>query len=137
MSERLLLDTCAMIWISQAETIDTAAAELIAIAETDGTLSISAMSAWELGMLVAKGRLPSRKPPLRWFAEFVEASGVKVEDATPDILIASSYLPSPIHNDPVDRILIATARESDFTILTRDRAILKYGELGHVRAIHC
>ncbi|MBU4528557.1 MAG: type II toxin-antitoxin system VapC family toxin [Hoeflea sp.] len=137
MGERLILDTCAMIWISQDEKIDETAAELVDAAALDNSLSISAMSAWEMGMLVAKGRLPSRIPPLRWFNEFLDVSGVKIEDALPDILVASSFLPAPIHNDPMDRILIATARERDLTIVTRDRAILTYGALGHVKTLPC
>ena len=126
-----------MIWISQDQQIDDTAAELIDAAALDNLLSISAMSAWELGMLVAKGRLPSRLSPLRWFNEFLEVSGVNIEDAVPDILVASSFLPQPIHNDPMDRILIATARERDLTIVTRDRAILTYGALGHVKTLPC
>ena len=46
--------------------------------------------------------------------------------------VDSSFLPTPLHNDPADRILIATAREHDLTIITRDRAILAYGAAGHV-----
>lgn len=137
MGDRLLLDTCAMIWISQDQPVDETAAELIDAAALDNTLSISAMSAWELGMLVAKGRLPSRMSPLRWFNEFLDVSGVRIEEAVPDILVASSFLPQPIHNDPMDRILIATARERDLTIVTRDRAILTYGALGHVKTLPC
>jgi len=46
-------------------------------------------------------------------------------------------LPQLIHKDPIDRILIATARENDLTIITRDRAILSYGAAGHVRTLAC
>jgi PIN domain nuclease of toxin-antitoxin system len=49
----------------------------------------------------------------------------------------SSYLPAPVHNDPTDRIIIATAREHDLTIITRDRAILAYGAAGHVKTLVC
>ncbi|MNF14334.1 hypothetical protein D3C80_2165180 [compost metagenome] len=51
--------------------------------------------------------------------------------------MASSNLLQPVHNDPIDRILIATAREYDLTIITRDRAILDYGAAGHVRTLAC
>lgn len=134
MTERLVLDTCAMIWISQGEPVAEDALEAI---EAGGRVSLSAMSAWELGVLVAKGRLASIKPPLRWFNEFVETGGIVVEAVTPEILVSSSYLPMPVHNDPMDRILIATAREHDLRIVTRDRAILAYGEAGHVKTLAC
>lgn len=42
-----------------------------------------------------------------------------------------------LNNDPIDRILIATAREHDLTIITRDRAILAYGAAGHVKTLAC
>jgi PIN domain nuclease of toxin-antitoxin system len=46
-------------------------------------------------------------------------------------------LPGPVHGDPADRILIATARALDLTIVTRDSAILDYSARGHVRALPC
>lgn len=100
-------------------------------------LSVSAMSAWEIGMLISKKRLPTTKTALSWFTGFVEAVGVEIREASPLVLVASSYLPTPIHNDPTDRILIATAREHDLTIITRDRAILTYGAAGHVKTLAC
>jgi PIN domain nuclease of toxin-antitoxin system len=95
------------------------------------------MTSWELGMLVSKGRLPTTKHPLKWFEEFVRSASVEVEPVNPPILVSASYLPTPIHNDPIDRILIATAREQNLTIVTRDRAILAYGSAGHVKTLAC
>ena len=88
-------------------------------------------------MLISKGRLPTTKSASNWFFTFASAGRVTIEPASPEILIASSFLPQPIHNDPTDRILIATAREHDLTIITRDRAILSYGALGHVKVLAC
>lgn len=88
-------------------------------------------------MLMSKGRLASSKPPLRWFNDFIENSSVVVQQLNVDVMIASSFLPTPVHNDPMDRILIATAREHELTIVTRDKAILAYGASGHVRTLAC
>ncbi|MFZ1681178.1 MAG: type II toxin-antitoxin system VapC family toxin [Rhizobiaceae bacterium] len=138
MADRLLLDTCAIIWISQDEKLDPAAMEAIAAAESASRpIYISIMSAWEVGMLMSKGRLASSKPPLRWFNDFIENSSVVVQQLNVDVMIASSFLPTPVHNDPMDRILIATAREHELTIVTRDKAILAYGASGHVRTLAC
>jgi PIN domain nuclease of toxin-antitoxin system len=54
-----------------------------------------------------------------------------------DLLIASSFLPGKPPRDPFDRIIIATARNYDCILLTRDRALLEYGEQGHVRVMAC
>ncbi|TCU04995.1 hypothetical protein [Rhizobium sullae] len=54
-----------------------------------------------------------------------------------DIFIASSFPPQSLHKDPIDRIIIATGREHDLTIMTRNRAILAYGAAGHVKTLAC
>ncbi len=111
---------------------------LHAVAEAAETgLSVSVFSAWEIGMLAARGKLSTSVTPLKWFDSFVEMSGAAVIDATPPILIGSSFLPGEPHGDPMDRILIATARDRALTILTRDRAILSYAAAGHVSALAC
>ncbi|MBP0615144.1 type II toxin-antitoxin system VapC family toxin [Jiella sp. KSK16Y-1] len=135
----MLLDTCAVIWLSQGVEVSDAATEAIAEARKsgDGGVRVSVMTAWELGMLVAKGRLPASLPADRWFEQFVRVGGVRVETVTPSILVASSFLPGTVHGDPMDRIIMATAREHGLTILTRDRGILSYSAAGYVRAIAC
>lgn len=138
MSERYLLDTCAVIWLMDGADMGDEALQRLATAEAaEEPVSISAMTAWEVGMLAAKNRLTSTREPLRWFENAVSQFAADVTDVSPCILVASSFLPQPIHNDPVDRILIATAREEDMTIVTRDRAILKYGAMGHVKVLEC
>lgn len=138
MAERLLLDTCAIIWMAHDEFIALEAKqEIIRTRRSGGIIAVSVMSAWEIGMLISRKRLPTTKPALSWFQDFARLGQVNIEQATPEVLIASSYLPEPIHNDPTDRILIATAREYDLTIVTRDRAILSYSAAGHVKTIAC
>ncbi len=138
MIERFLLDTCAIIWMVNDEWIsETVRMTLDNMPPHGDQLCVSAMSAWEIGMLIGKGRLPTTKSAISWFNDFVDEVEVPVLPASPEILIASSLLPQPIHNDPIDRILIATARENDLTIITRDRAILSYGALGHVKVLAC
>jgi PIN domain nuclease of toxin-antitoxin system len=58
-------------------------------------------------------------------------------DLSPQILIASSFLPGKPPRDPADRIIIATARDLGATLITRDGLILKYAEEGQVSAIAC
>lgn len=88
-------------------------------------------------MLAAKGRLASPVSPYKWFEELIAIDGFELIPLTPDILIDSSFLPGTLHGDPADRIIIATARANDLTIVTRDRHILRYGQEGHVRVLEC
>lgn len=88
-------------------------------------------------MLLSKGRLTITREPKDWFDNAVGKMAAGVLGVTPELLLRSSFLPEPLHDDPADRILIATAREHDLTIITRDRAILSYGAAGHVRVLAC
>jgi PIN domain nuclease of toxin-antitoxin system len=100
-------------------------------------LFVSPITAWELGLLARKGRLPATVSPVDLFRSFVETDGVGIAQMSPEILVDSSFLPGEVHGDPADRIVIATARSDDLTIVTRDKAILSYAEQGYVRALAC
>jgi PIN domain nuclease of toxin-antitoxin system len=73
----------------------------------------------------------------RWFSNLFDAPGVQLADMSPDLLIASSFLPGKPPRDPADRIIAATARDLGATLVTRDRALLAYGEEGHVAVLEC
>lgn len=138
MTEGLLLDTCAIIWIALNEPIKPEAkAALNTAFASDQKVRVSPISAWELGLLSSKGRLPTARPPLAMFGEVIANPGVRVEPLSPEVLIDSSFLPGRLHNDPADRILIATARAYGLTLVTRDRAILDYGADGHLKILAC
>jgi PIN domain nuclease of toxin-antitoxin system len=135
---KLLLDTCAVIWMTEDMPITEAATEAMNNAATRKLpVLISPISAWERAMLVAKGRLRSPVPPKRWFERALALGGLELAPMSPDILADASFLPEPLHRDPADRIIIATARAMDLTIVTRDHLILDYSALGHVRALAC
>jgi PIN domain nuclease of toxin-antitoxin system len=102
-----------------------------------GTTYISPISAWEVGMLSAYGRLQLLIKPERWFGNLFEAPGVRLAEMSPDVLIASSYLPGKPPKDPMDRIIAATARDLGATLITRDRALLDYGKQGHIAVVAC
>lgn len=134
----LLLDTCAVVWIAEGETIAPPAMQALDAAHAAGVVVyVSPMSAWELGMLVARGRLRLLITPQRWFARLFELPHVRLADMSPDILIGSSFLPGDPPRDPVDRIIAATAREYGATLVTRDRALLAYGEQGQISVLGC
>lgn len=134
----ILLDTCALILLNQMTRMAEAAVEAMrAASEGRGATYISPISAWEIGMLTSRGRLQMLIRPERWFASLFEVPGVRLADMSPDLLIASCYLPGKPPNDPTDRIIAATARELGATLITRDRALLAYGEQGHVSVVEC
>ena len=133
----ILLDTCAAIWAAEPEGLSPGAQELIEQAERDRIpLFVSPISAWEMGMLVAKGRVALLASPQKWFSGLLEA-GVQLADMSPTILVEASFLPQSRLRDPADRVIAATARALGYRIMTRDRPILTYAAAGHVQAIAC
>ncbi|QDC08980.1 type II toxin-antitoxin system VapC family toxin [Oceanicola sp. D3] len=137
MSE-VLLDTCAVIWTGSGAEISEAAHNRLDAAREAGERSfVSPFTAWELGMLVARSRLRLTRAPADWFDDYVEQGEMTLAPLTPRILAESAALPGTPPSDPADRIIIATARSENLTILTRDRPILTYANEGHVRALAC
>jgi PIN domain nuclease of toxin-antitoxin system len=75
--------------------------------------------------------------PLSWYTQLLSRPGIKEASFSYAAAINASYLPAPIHSDPGDRMIIATAREMNVPVLTRDRKILAYAAAGHVQALSC
>jgi PIN domain nuclease of toxin-antitoxin system len=61
--------------------------------------------------------------------------GIRPAPLTPDISIDASYLPGDINGDPADRMIVATARQLNIPVVTRDARILAYARRGRVVAI--
>src|SRR3954447_8679696 len=134
----LLLDTNAAIWISQDQTLAPKAADAINAAHrADAAVFVSPITAWEVGLLMSLRRISLTFNPERWFQRLLDTPGVRLTALSPEILIASSFLPGKPPRDPADRILLATARDLGATLVTRDRALLAYGQSGLVSALAC
>lgn len=134
----LLWDTCAAIWISEQAELSKPALDLLAAAYTEGVpCYVSPISAWEVGLLASRGRLQLQIAPERWFQKLCESPGVKLAPMSPELLIASSFLPGKPPRDPADRIVAATARDLGATLMTRDSVLLDYGKQGHLSVVRC
>lgn len=134
----LLLDTCAAIWFLEDQSMSDAAFEALDDAlEARAAVYVSPITAWEVGLLAARGRIKLPATPELWFRRLVGVPGMTLADMSPDVLIASSSLPGVLPGDPADRILAATARQYGYTLVTRDRPLLDYAAQGHMRALAC
>ena len=133
----VLLDTHAMLWLDSGAAMSEASRAAIEEAAARGEVLASPVSAWEIGLLVAKGRIVLDLAAEGWFARFLGLPGVRLTPLTPAAAISSSFLPGAFHNDPADRLLVATARTVPATLVTRDARILAYAGAGHVRALAC
>ena len=137
MTGAVLLDTCATIFFMRGERIAKSAAAAVESAGIVHGILISPISAWEIGML--ERRAPGSFTPdaKSWFAKMLSHPGASLASLTPEIAIDSSHLPGQFHNDPADRLLVATARSLGVPIVTRDTKILDYGRSGHVKTLAC
>ena len=63
----ILLDTCALLWLANKQPMSSGATQALAEAERQsGGLTVSPISAWEIGQLAARGRLALPRHPLAW-----------------------------------------------------------------------
>jgi PIN domain nuclease of toxin-antitoxin system len=129
----LLLDTCAVLWLAGGTDIKPETRTKIA----DGKLHISPISAWEIANLVRKGRIALTMPAITWFRQAIGKMDATVPQLSVELLIESCGLPGYPPDDPADRIIIATAREADMIVVTRDKQILDYARAGHIRTLAC
>lgn len=132
----LLLDTHAWLWLeSDPGQIGKQAANRIARAARSGNLWVSVLSVWEIGMLVAKERIRLSMPVDEWVRQAAATPGMRMLGLSPEIALESTRLPDTPHGDPIDRMLVATARMHNLTLVTQDAKILAYARLGHLKAL--
>jgi PIN domain nuclease of toxin-antitoxin system len=134
----VLLDTCAAIWLMNRSPLSPASRAAIRTAQTANLgVYLSPFTAWEIGTLVAKGRLDLTLTPEVWFDSVLALPGVRLAALTPELLISSTALPGTPPADPADRIIAATARLYSYRIITRDTNLLGYAAQGHMLAMAC
>jgi PIN domain nuclease of toxin-antitoxin system len=137
MTEPVLLDTCAILYLAEDVMATPEVKASVEGAANANRLFVSPVSAWEIGRLAAAGKLALRIEPFTYFQRFLSLTGSHLADMGPEVLVASSFLPGHFHKDPMDRVLVETARRFDCTLVTRDHAILAYGKDGHVKTLAC
>jgi PIN domain nuclease of toxin-antitoxin system len=108
---------------------------LINHAAAAGQLRVSAISLWETALLASGGRVVLGQPLAQWMVAAVSAPGLSVEPLVPQVAVEAYSLPDAFHPDPADRLIVATARVVNATLMTRDQRILDYAAHGHLTAI--
>ena len=129
-----------LIWLfGSSDVLAPAALQAIRAAADLAALLISPVSGWEIGLLApaSAATLCSSPRHKAGSAIFSRRPGMRLAPLVHGTAISASYLPGHLHGDPADRLLIATARELDVPLVTRDQRILAYAAQGHVQAIAC
>jgi PIN domain nuclease of toxin-antitoxin system len=132
----LLLDTHVWLWLNAGSPdLSTKTRETINGAAAAGTLRIAAISLWEVALLASRGRIVLGKSIGLWLEEALADPGPDIDPLSPQIAVESYALPDVFHRDPADRLIVATARVANATLMTRDRRILDYAARGHLTAV--
>jgi PIN domain nuclease of toxin-antitoxin system len=122
----MMLDTHVWVWwLTRNPNLEQPYADVMERGLAEG-LAVSVISCWEIGMLVAKGRLQLSKPVREWVDEALSPPEMHLLPLTPEIAVASTMLPGDVRGDPADRMIIATARVYDLPLVTADREIRAY-----------
>lgn len=116
---RLLLDTNALLWWLADEGLTVKARE--AIADSANLVAVSAVSAWEISIKKALGKLAAPDD----LEHQVQTGGFTPLPITIAHGVAAGQLPRH-HDDPFDRMLIAQALAEGLTIVTRDKRFDEY-----------
>ena len=122
---KILLDTCSFIWLSQKSRKGLSKKALKLLDQNNDKLFISSISAFELGKLLEKKKAELPTNLEEWWKREIERYDITELSMTSLIALRSTRLEN-IHNDPADRIIIATAIEHNLAILTPDKLIQKY-----------
>jgi PIN domain nuclease of toxin-antitoxin system len=120
----ILLDTCTLVWIVSDQSQISAVAQA-EIRSNAGRLYVSSISAYEIGVKTGKGKLQLPQTPEIWFQTALKLHGIADAPVTFPIAMLATQLPK-LHNDPFDRIIIATALHHGMRLLTPDHLIRSY-----------
>lgn len=123
----ILLDTCTLLWIvAQQEKLSAAAYE--AVKKHNGAIFVSSISALEIAMKTQKNLYELPCSATEWFGKALKLHSLMELTIDHTIAATSALLPR-IHNDPFDRLIIATAVQHGLKILTPDKHIHAYSQI--------
>lgn len=129
----IIIDTHVLIWwVNNSDSLSKKARAVIKKNLSDSEIIISSISAWEISMLIEKGRLVLSMDIEAWLDEVSQIEGVRFLPVDNEIAIKSTSLPGCFHKDPADRMIVATARKLAVSLVTADEKIIAYE---HVKTI--
>jgi len=129
----ILLDTHAWVWfVSNPELLSKQARKAVDAAMEEKGIFISCISAWEVALLVAKKRLSLTLEVTDWIAKTERLPFFQFLPVDNSVAVKSVNLPQPLHSDPADCIIIATAITMAAPVVTKDEKLLNYP---HVKTI--
>ena len=128
---KYVLDTQAWVWsVLDHPRLSRRARRALGALPTQERIGIAAISLKEAAWHLAHGRVVVDKgfgPWPLWLREAASSPHLEVLPLTVDVAIESEQLGNSFPPDPADRLIAATARVHDLTLITSDRPIRKSG----------
>ena len=121
---RVLLDTATFLWAANDAPEFSAKAREI-FADPENEIYLSSVSAWEIAVKYALGKLSLPEPPGRFVPRQRKQHGVDSLRLDEEAALHLSRLPL-LHKDPFDRMLVCQAVVHHLAILTPDELIHQY-----------
>jgi PIN domain nuclease of toxin-antitoxin system len=123
----IVLDTHALVWwVNGDGLLSNKAKTAIERELRGGQIIVSAISAWEIAMLVEREKLVLSMDVGSWLAAVAEIENVRFVPVDVEVAVKSVVLPGEFHKDPADRMIVATARKLAAPLVTKDEKILAY-----------
>ena len=125
----IVLDTHALIWWVNGDSKLSARARKVIESEITvdgGKILVSAITAWEIAMLVNKNRLVLTMDLNEWLDTVRSIDTVQFVPIDNEVAVQSVQLPGDFHPDPADRMITALARHYSAMLVTSDDKIRSY-----------
>jgi PIN domain nuclease of toxin-antitoxin system len=106
--------------------LSSAAIALLERCGAKSGLIVSDISWWEIAVKAGKGKLTLSMDSGLWLNRASNAPGISFLPLDREVLLLSTRLTGSSHNDPVDRMLIATAQLNNLPLVTADKLIIDY-----------
>lgn len=123
----ILLDTCVLYWL-EADPGKISKAAVDALRHPDAVVHASAISAFEIGLKIRDQQIKLPLSAGDWVQEVCRRRGIRLLPIDAAIAGRSTELP-PIHRDPCDRFLIATAQSGHLLLVSPDKSLSRYPNL--------
>lgn len=121
----ILLDTHVWVW-SQVDADQLGPISLAELADERNKLFVSTVSTMEIARLVQQDLFSLQISMDHWVRESLAALQCNSLELSHEAAIEAYNLPGSFHKDPADRMLVATARTQNLTLITADTKILAY-----------
>ncbi len=132
MTDRLLLDTHIALWLESGDSRlrVTTRSVIDRCWQAGGTVLLSAVSAWEIALLVDIRRIELDVSATEWIEQFIDYPGIEIVPLGHLAASRGYRLQGLEHRDPADRLLIATAIELACPFVSYDERIARFAA-GH------